>query len=627
MHRRRSAAGARPGRRTRSARPTRSSPPTPACVLVILVADCVPVVLFDPEAQVLACAHAGWRGALAGVLEATIAAMRSLGATAEPDRRAASARASAPDRYQVGRRSSTPPRGRSALPSAPWPRPTGRAAGGSTSRAPCAACSSGPASTRRPASPRGSRPGGPFFSDRAGGRAAASGCWPRSRRDGRPLPLRGLRARLGPRAAACASYSLGPYRFTEETVFDAGGDWSTPGASTRRPGWCSSWPASRTTRRSPRRSSTSARTSLTEPEEHLLSHFYRDGPGEFAYRNGLDLSDVELRIERRRRRPPPPAYRPGPGPPARPLRRRHRLDRHGRSGARPLRRGPPVRRERRREPLRRHRAARRGVTGLPGRARQPDASTRSCCGPADLGFQLGHVPITGILSAVAAMAAVLGGHDTVVMSNEWSASSGTSWSTAARSTTSTRRAPSSSGRSPPSWPRRWVTGSATSRSCAPPASCGWPSRFASLGDITAVFHSCNRAFATDPAAASTAGAATCDKCCFIDLILAAVPPGRGARQDLRRARAARPTRRSRASSGPSSAPSPTQALRVRGRRRRVPGRPRPGRGPTRPGGGRPPPVAGRRDARRPPPPRSSACSPRSATHAIPDDYAPDDQLV
>ena len=41
---------------------------------------------------------------------------------------------------------------------------------------------------------------------------------------------------------------------------------------------------------------------------------------------------------------------------------------------------------------------------------------------AELGFLNGHVPVTGILSAIAVLAAVLGERDTVVMSNEWSAS-------------------------------------------------------------------------------------------------------------------------------------------------------------------------------------------------------------
>jgi hypothetical protein len=56
----------------------------PGIVLGVLVADCAPIVLFDAEGGVLGCAHAGWRGALGGVIEATVAAMGALGA--EPGR-------------------------------------------------------------------------------------------------------------------------------------------------------------------------------------------------------------------------------------------------------------------------------------------------------------------------------------------------------------------------------------------------------------------------------------------------------------------------------------------------------------------------------------------------------------
>lgn len=49
-------------------------------VVSILVADCAPVALFDPASRVLGCAHAGWRGATGGVIEATIGAMAALGA-------------------------------------------------------------------------------------------------------------------------------------------------------------------------------------------------------------------------------------------------------------------------------------------------------------------------------------------------------------------------------------------------------------------------------------------------------------------------------------------------------------------------------------------------------------------
>ena len=48
--------------------------------LGVLTADCAPVLFADPHAGVVGAAHAGWRGAVAGILEAAIAAMEGLGA-------------------------------------------------------------------------------------------------------------------------------------------------------------------------------------------------------------------------------------------------------------------------------------------------------------------------------------------------------------------------------------------------------------------------------------------------------------------------------------------------------------------------------------------------------------------
>ena len=48
--------------------------------LAILVADCAPVLFADARARVVGAAHAGWKGALTGVLEATVSAMVGLGA-------------------------------------------------------------------------------------------------------------------------------------------------------------------------------------------------------------------------------------------------------------------------------------------------------------------------------------------------------------------------------------------------------------------------------------------------------------------------------------------------------------------------------------------------------------------
>jgi YfiH family protein len=52
----------------------------PGILLGILTADCAPVLYIDREAGVIGAAHSGWRGAVAGVNEATVAAMERLGA-------------------------------------------------------------------------------------------------------------------------------------------------------------------------------------------------------------------------------------------------------------------------------------------------------------------------------------------------------------------------------------------------------------------------------------------------------------------------------------------------------------------------------------------------------------------
>ncbi|MBS0564567.1 MAG: peptidoglycan editing factor PgeF, partial [Proteobacteria bacterium] len=54
----------------------------PGLALTVLTADCQPVLLADPEAGVIGAAHAGWRGALAGILGNTVRAMEAIGAKA-----------------------------------------------------------------------------------------------------------------------------------------------------------------------------------------------------------------------------------------------------------------------------------------------------------------------------------------------------------------------------------------------------------------------------------------------------------------------------------------------------------------------------------------------------------------
>lgn len=74
---------------------------TPGVLCGALAADCAPVLIADPEARVVAAVHAGWRGALAGVVEAAVAAMTQLGAS--PGRmRAAVGPCIGPASYEVG---------------------------------------------------------------------------------------------------------------------------------------------------------------------------------------------------------------------------------------------------------------------------------------------------------------------------------------------------------------------------------------------------------------------------------------------------------------------------------------------------------------------------------------------
>ncbi len=55
----------------------------PGIALGISTADCGPLLFADPEARVIGAAHAGWKGAIGGVIEATLAAMERLGARRE----------------------------------------------------------------------------------------------------------------------------------------------------------------------------------------------------------------------------------------------------------------------------------------------------------------------------------------------------------------------------------------------------------------------------------------------------------------------------------------------------------------------------------------------------------------
>jgi YfiH family protein len=74
---------------------------TPGVVCAALAADCAPVLIVDAEARVVAAVHAGWRGALAGVVEAAVRRMEGLGANRKW-MRAAVGPCIGPASYEVG---------------------------------------------------------------------------------------------------------------------------------------------------------------------------------------------------------------------------------------------------------------------------------------------------------------------------------------------------------------------------------------------------------------------------------------------------------------------------------------------------------------------------------------------
>jgi polyphenol oxidase len=73
----------RPWQRTANPRADGMVTRVPGIALGVLAADCAPVLFADRDAAVVGAAHGGWRGALAGVMEAAVAAMTALGARPE----------------------------------------------------------------------------------------------------------------------------------------------------------------------------------------------------------------------------------------------------------------------------------------------------------------------------------------------------------------------------------------------------------------------------------------------------------------------------------------------------------------------------------------------------------------
>ena len=281
-------------------------------------------------------------------------------------------------------------------------------------------------------------------------------------------------------------------------------------------------------------------TALTRRERDFLRDFYVGGLGEFAYRNGLDLSG--LRIEG----PEAPEITAVPETTAAAV-RHPAAEPPIAGGARAL---VPfgggidsivtVEMVRRRADVALFVVSRPGdrfdaierpaaVTGLPVVRAEREIDPQ-LLRSRELGFLNGHVPVTGIISAIAVMAAALEGRDAVVMSNEWSASVPTvqAGDHAVNHQYSKSAAFEAAFR-----------GVLAETSACLPAGAGMPDyfsalrprtelwiaeRFARLTPYHGTFRSCNRAFHIDRAKRLDHWCGQCDKCCFIDLILAPFVP-------------------------------------------------------------------------------------------------------
>jgi hypothetical protein len=253
----------------------------------------------------------------------------------------------------------------------------------------------------------------------------------------------------------------------------------------------------------------------------LVRDFYVNGLGEFAYRNRIDLSHLEF--DATVRDIPPAPYEPVGGRPLVPFGGgidsivSVELVRRAHPDPSLFVVSPPT------APFAAIEQA-AAVTGLPVVRVVRHLDPQLFEPPKDTGFLQGHVPVTGVITAVAVLAATGHGYDAVVMSNEWSASSGNLFVDG-----EVVNHQYSKSREFEAAFAGVVAGALGDRlrvfSLLRPYTEVWVAdRFAKLGDYHRVFHSCNRAFTVDPSRRLETWCGECDKCCFIDLVLAPFVP-------------------------------------------------------------------------------------------------------
>lgn len=315
-------------------------------------------------------------------------------------------------------------------------------------------------------------------------------------------------------------YSLDGRHFTEVVTFPGGGRWDDP-ALDQAARWVFLLAGVSYYKTGAPPVVELPTTALRPAEREFLRSVYLDGLGEFAYRNALDLTDLridapDLDLDA----PDLPASVAG-GPPS------HKRPLVPFGGGidsivtvelvRPLadaalfvvaRRGDLF------AAIERPAA----VAGLPVVRAERELDPQ-VLRSRELGFLNGHVPVTGIISAIGVMAAVLDGRDALVMSNEWSSSVGNlvhdgrtvnhQWSKSLAFESAFRAVLAGSVGPGVDFFSR----------LRPYSELLIAERFSQLADYHRAFQSCNRGFHIDPAERLDHWCGRCDKCVFIDLIL------------------------------------------------------------------------------------------------------------
>jgi UDP-N-acetyl-alpha-D-muramoyl-L-alanyl-L-glutamate epimerase len=255
----------------------------------------------------------------------------------------------------------------------------------------------------------------------------------------------------------------------------------------------------------------------TTSERAFLKAFFVHGLGEFAYRNGLDLRDITV-IGPDGTASGPVAYEPEPGRPLIPF--GGGIDSIVTADA-VARAHPDAALCIVHPPADRFAAIEdaAAVTGLPVTrvTRRIDPLVRRSD---ELGFHNGHVPVTAIVTAAAVVAAVLERRDAVVLSNERSASVPTLVADGVAVNHQWSKGAEFEGAFAALLRDRLGPGLAVFSYLRPRSELWVARQFAGLTAFHGAFRSCNRAFRQDPAERLDHWCGACDKCCFIDLVLA-----------------------------------------------------------------------------------------------------------